>query len=466
LIPLSVSEIAAVTGGTMHDVPDPGVRLSGPAVCDSREAGPGGLFAAIIGEHADGHDFAAGAVAAGAVAVLASRPVPGVPAVVVDDVTAALGRLAREAVRRAGSATVIGVTGSAGKTSTKDLLAQVLEHRGPTVATARSFNTEIGLPLTVLRADAATRYLVLEMGARHVGDIAYLTGLVPPAVGLVINVGSAHVGVFGSRAEIARAKGELVEALPDAGAGGLAVLNADDELVSAMAPRTTARVLTYGRAGHADVRALDVGLDGGRARFTLSAGGESAPVALAYLGEHQVSNALGAAAVAWGLGMKVTDIAAALSAAVPRAAGRLEVTERPDGVTVVNDAFNANPDSMAAALATLAAMAGGRRRAVAVLGEMAELGADAMQAHQDAGQLAARLGVGVLVAVGGDGAAAMADAARGGGLSAVVVPDPDAALSALADLLRPGDIVLAKASHAMHLEDLAVTLAGAGGPAA
>jgi len=466
VISLSVSDIVGITGGALHDVPDPAARVTGLAVCDSREAGPGGLFAAIAGERADGHDYAAAAVAAGAVCVLASRPV-GVPAVVVGDVTAALGSLAREAIRRAGGATVIGVTGSAGKTTTKDMLAQVLERHGPTVATARSMNTEIGLPLTVLRADESTRYLVLEMGARHVGDIRYLTGLVPPAVGLVINVGSAHLGEFGSRAAIAAAKGELVEALPDADGGGVAVLNADDELVAAMAGRTAARVLLYGRPARADVRALDIGVGAdGRARFTLSAGRGSAPVALGYLGGHQVSNALGAAAVAYGLGMAVPDIAEALSGARPRASGRLEVTERPDGVTIVNDAFNANPDSVRAALETLAAMAAGRRT-VAVLGEMAELGDAAREAHEEAGRLAADLGIDILVAIGGDGAAALVAAARGRGgrVHVTTVPDPGAALPVLRGLLRPGDIVLAKASHAMHLEELAVALATAGGPA-
>ena len=464
MISLSLSEIAGITGGTLHDVPDPAVRLTAPSVCDSRETVPGGMFAAISGEHVDGHDYAAAAVGAGAVCVLAARPV-GVPAVVVPDVVAALGALARAVGRRIG-ATVVGVTGSAGKTSTKDLLAQVLERHGPTVATARSFNTEVGLPLTALRADESTRYLVLEMGARRIGHIRYLAGLVPPAVGLVVNVGTAHLGEFGSRAAIAAAKGELVEALPDAAGGGLAVLNADDDMVAAMAGRTAARVVMYGRAARADVRADDVEADGGRARFSLSAGGESAPVALQFLGEHQVSNALGAAAVAWGLGIAVPAIAAALSDARPRAAGRLEVTERQDGVTVINDAFNANPESVRAALKTLASIADGRRK-VAVLGEMAELGDATRQGHEDAGRLAADLGIDVLVAVGGEEAeaAAAAAVARGGRLRAVVVPDARAALAVLQDLLMPGDVVLAKASHAMHLEELAVTLAAAGGPA-
>jgi UDP-N-acetylmuramoyl-tripeptide--D-alanyl-D-alanine ligase len=466
VISLSLSEIAGVTGGTLHDVPDPAVRLSGPAVCDSREAAPGGLFAAVIGERVDGHDFAAAAVAAGAACVLASRPV-GVPAVVVPDVTAALGQLARHAVERLDGATVIGITGSSGKTTTKDILAQVLEAHAPTLATARSLNTEIGLPLTVLRAGEATRFLVLEMGARGIGHIAYLTSLVPVTAGLVINVGSAHVGEFGGLDATAKAKGELVEALPDAAGGGLAVLNADDDLVAAMAGRTAARVLLYGRAARADVRADDVVMDGGRARFTLAAGGEVAPVALRYLGAHQVSNALGAAAVAWGLGMTVPAVAAALSEAAPRASGRLEVTERADGVVIVNDAFNANPESVLTGLQTLTAVAAGRRT-VAVLGEMAELGGITRQAHEEAGRLVARLGIDVLVAVGGAEAGALVGAAMDGSsrLRTVVAPGAGAALAELDGLLRPGDVVLVKASHSMHLEELAVALVAAGGPAA
>jgi len=465
VIALSLSEVAQITGGALHDVPDPAVRLAGAAASDSREVEPGGLFAAIKGDRVDGHDFAARAVADGAACVLASRPV-GVPAVVVGDVTAALGTLAREAARRIGDPLVIGLTGSSGKTTTKDMLAQVLAVHGPTVATPRSLNTEIGLPLTVLGAEEDTRFLVLEMGARGIGHIAYLTGLVPPHVGLVLNVGTAHVGEFGSRAAIARAKGELVEALPGAGSGGLAVLNADDDMVAAMAGRTTARVLLYGRSARAGVRADDVvtGADG-RPRFTLHAGGESARVSLRFLGEHQVSNALGAAAVAYGAGMAVPLIAEALSAARPVAPGRLEVTERPDGVTVVNDAFNANPDSVAAALRTLAAMSAGRRT-VAVLGEMAELGDATREGHEQAGRLAADLGIDVLVTVGGEYAALTAGAARsrGGRLSVVEVPDAAAALEALRGIVSPGDVVLAKASHSMNFEDLAVTLAAAGSP--
>lgn len=193
MIPLSLEAVAAAVGGRLYDVPDPSALMSAPAVVDSRAIEPGGLFAALPGEHADGHAFAVNAVKAGAVAVLATRPV-GVPAVVVDDVLDALAALARTVLAAVPEATVIGLTGSAGKTSTKDLLAQVLPEIGPTIATVKSFNGEIGMPLTVTHLDRSVRYAVLEMGARGIGHIAHLTRIAPPAVGLVLNVGTAHVG--------------------------------------------------------------------------------------------------------------------------------------------------------------------------------------------------------------------------------------------------------------------------------
>ncbi|MGW2314460.1 UDP-N-acetylmuramoyl-tripeptide--D-alanyl-D-alanine ligase, partial [Actinomadura luteofluorescens] len=269
MIPLPLSTIAEITGGVRHGPPDPVVDdpvVDGPVVIDSRAVEPGALFAALKGDRADGHDFAAGALAAGAAGVLAQQPVDG-PCVVVDDVQEALGRLARAVLERLPDVTVVAVTGSAGKTSTKDLIGQVLSGAGPTVYPPGSFNNEIGLPLTVLRADAATRHLVLEMGARGIGHIAYLTGIARPDVGVVLNVGTAHVGEFGGRENIARAKGEIVEAVPP---GGTAVLNADDPLVSAMASRTRGEVVMFGRSPGAAVRAEDETLDEqGRARFTL-----------------------------------------------------------------------------------------------------------------------------------------------------------------------------------------------------
>ncbi|GAA1579382.1 UDP-N-acetylmuramoyl-tripeptide--D-alanyl-D-alanine ligase [Actinomadura kijaniata] len=459
MIPMTLTEIASVTGGRLDAVPDPDSKVTAPAAIDSRLVQPGGLFAALPGEHVDGHDYAAQAVAAGAAAVMTTRPV-GVPAVIVDDVTAAMGRLASAVAARLTDTTAIALTGSSGKTSTKDLLLQVLQHDAPTVATDRSFNNEIGLPLTVLRAEPTTRYLVLEMGARHAGHIAYLTRLVPPHIGLVLNVGTAHIGEFGGRHAIAAAKGELVEALPSTADGGLAILNADDDLVAAMHTRTKAVVATFGRAPHADVRATDVHLDHGRARFTLTTPLGSALVTLQVLGEHQVSNALAAAAVAHGVGMAPTAIADALSNAQPLSSGRLEVLERPDGVVIINDAFNANIDSMTAGLRSLVSIADSRR-AIAVLGEMRELGDDTTTAHAEVGRLAAALGIDLLIAVGTTAAAILAESARETrpDLPIEVVPDRHTAYDILHGLLKSGDTVLIKASHALHLDELAIQLA-------
>jgi UDP-N-acetylmuramoyl-tripeptide--D-alanyl-D-alanine ligase len=452
---LTLAEIAAATGGVLHDVGDPEVIVNAPGASDSRAVRDGGLFVAVSGARVDGHDFVPEAVRRGAACVLAERPV-GAPAVVVDDVQAALGRLAQYALTRTADAQIVALTGSAGKTTTKDLLAQVLGRHGETVATPGSFNTEIGLPLTVLLADESTRYLVLEMGARHKGDIAYLTTLTPPRIGIVLNVGSAHVGEFGGRQAIAEAKGELVESLPPAADGGVAVLNADDDLVAAMATRTAAAVVTYGTGQDATVRATDVRTDAGRAAFTLHTPDGSAPVRLRLLGAHQVHNALAVAAAAHVLGMDTAAIGEALSAAEPVSAGRLEVLERADGVTIVNDAFNANTESTRAGLHALVSLAAGRPM-VAVLGEMRELGDTARAAHEEIGGLVAELGVGTLVTVGtGDEITALAGAARRGGCPRIEsVPDPDALLPVLNGLLTPADVVLVKASRSVGLEKFA-----------
>jgi UDP-N-acetylmuramoyl-tripeptide--D-alanyl-D-alanine ligase len=461
VIPLTLAEVAQATGGTLHDVPDPQLRITGPVVRDSRHVVPGALFAAVVGERVDGHDFAARTVADGAVAVLASRPV-GVPAVVVDDVVEGLSRLAQAVVGRAAGTTVVALTGSAGKTSTKDLIAQVLGSAGPTVWTEGSLNNEIGLPLTALQVAEDTRFLVLEMGARHKGDIAHLTGIAPPSVGLVLNVGTAHMGEFGSREAIAEAKGEMVESLP---ATGCAVLNADDPLVRAMASRTRARVLYFGESAEAQIRAEDVRLDAsGRAAFTLVTPAGSAPVALRLYGEHHVSNALAAAAVATECGMELNQVASALGEAGSLSRWRMELTERPDGVTVINDAYNANPESMRAALRALAAI-GGRgpdaRRTWAVLGEMRELGGDSLDEHDAVGRLAVRLNIATLVAVGGREAACMELGARNEGSwgeESVLVSDVDAAIGLLRERVRPGDVVLVKASRSVGLERVAEAL--------
>ena len=461
---MTLAEVAAAVGGTVGgaaaEVVADDVVVTAPASVDSRAVPPGGLFVARAGEHADGHDFAAAAVAAGAAACLVQRPVGG-PYVLVEDTVLALGRLTRVVVDRlvAGGLVVVGITGSSGKTSTKDLLAALLETLGPTVAPRNSHNNEISMPLTALTADESTRYLVLEMGARGVGHIDYLCETAPPRLGVVLNVGAAHAGEFGSKEATARAKSELVAALPAATAGGVAILNADDPLVDAMAAVTRARVVRVGLGRDADVRAEEVTLDDlGRPTFVLRAPGrDPVEVGLPLHGAHHVANALAAAAVALELGATPDGVAEALALATPRSRWRMEVVERPDGVTVVNDAYNANPDSTAAALAALAAMANGRRT-WAVLGEMLELGAASDEEHELVGRLARRTGVQRVVAVG-DGArlvhaGALAEGAADGEGSALVADVP-AALALLRAEMRPGDVVLVKASRSSGLEKVA-----------
>jgi len=461
VIPLSLARIAEVCRGDLHG--DPAAVVTGEVVIDSRRAGPGGLFAALAGERSDGHDFAAAAVAAGAVAVLATRPVPA-PSVLVTDVPAALAALARHVTGALPAARIAGITGSSGKTSTKDLAAQLAERLGPTVAPAGSYNNELGHPLTVLRADASTRYLVLELSARGPGHIAYLCRIAPPRYGVVLNVGHAHAGEFGGLDQVARAKGELAEALP---ADGAAILNADDPRVAAMAARTAARVVTFSCApgSAAPVRAAGVRLDDrGRPSFTLLMPEGSAPVTLRWHGAHNVPNALAAAALARELGMDPADIADGLSAAVVRSRWRMEVRQRADGVTVINDAYNANPESVRAALDALGHLAGGGR-GWAVLGHMAELGDFSRASHEDIGEYAARVADGSLaglIAVGQEAEPLLDGARRVASWpgEAVAVPDGAAVLDVLANRLKPADVVLVKASRAARLESVAAGLLG------
>jgi UDP-N-acetylmuramoyl-tripeptide--D-alanyl-D-alanine ligase len=356
---------------------------------------------------------------------------------------------------------IVGITGSSGKTSTKDLIAAVLRPLGAVVAPPGSFNNELGHPWTVLRATRETGYLVLEMSARHPGNIAALAAIAPPSIAVVLNVGTAHLGEFGSREVIAQTKAELVQAVP---ASGVAVLNADDPIVAAMAAQTAARVVTVGRSKRADVRAEDVELDElARPRFILRAGAAAVPVALAVHGEHQVGNALSAAAVALECGATPQQVADALAGAAPASRHRMEVDTRADGVTVINDAYNANPDSMRAGLQALAAMArSAGKSSWAVLGEMGELGEESITEHDRVGRLAVRLDISRLIVVGtGRPMSAMHHGAvmeGSWGSESVMVPDADAALELLRAELAPGDVVLVKASNAAGLGALAEAL--------
>ena len=479
MIALSLAQVAAVVGGTLHDCDDPSALVTSGVEFDSRRIVPGGLFVALPGERVDGHDHAGAAIASGAVGVLAARPV-GVPAVVVAPlpahgrramalaadldgsgaaVLAALGKLARASVDALAQLRIIGVTGSSGKTSTKDLLAAVLAPLGEVIAPPGSFNNELGHPYTALRATASTRNLVLELSARGEGHIAALCAIAPPRIGVVLNVGTAHLGEFGSQAAIARTKGELVAALPDAAAGGVAVLNADDPLVAAMAGRTTARVVLVGTSSRAQVRATDITLDEhARPRFTLHTPRGSAAVTLAVHGEHNVGNALAAAAVALECGADVQQIVDALGRARAASVRRMDVRTRADGVTVINDSYNANPDSMRAALKALASLSRGTpgaapRRSWAVLGEMAELGADAVTAHDAIGRLVVRLDVHRLVVVGAAAQAMHTGAVQEGswGEESVLAADIEDAVAMLRRELKPGDVVLVKASQSVGL---------------
>ncbi|MGH3948037.1 MAG: UDP-N-acetylmuramoyl-tripeptide--D-alanyl-D-alanine ligase [Pseudonocardiaceae bacterium] len=476
MIALTLAEIAEIVGGRLHGSDGTEVVTAGVEF-DSRKLRPGGLFIALPGERVDGHTFAGQAVAAGAVGVLAAREVdapsvivpplaegianPGSGALAGDTdgsgaaVLAALGGLARHVVGRLarGGLTVVGVTGSSGKTSTKDLIAQLLEPLGPTVAPPGSFNNELGHPWTALLADTTTKHLVLELSARGPGHIGELAGIAPPRIGAVLNVGSAHVGEFGSREGIAATKGELAEALPPAAEGGVAVLNADDPLVAAMAERTKARVVLVGESPTAEIRAVDISLDDqARASFRLETPSGAADVTLPLHGEHQVGNALTAAAIALELGSTVEEVAARLSAVQRRSERRMEVSTRSDGLIVLNDSYNANPESVRAALKALASM-GRQRRSWAVLGEMAELGPDSVAAHDEIGRLAVRLNINRLVVVGERAAAIHQGASHEGswGEESVLVPDTDAAVALLRAALLPADVVLVKASKVAEL---------------
>ena len=516
MIDLTVAQIAEIVGGTLADISPAAaaeLHVTGTVEFDSRVVGPGGLFLALPGARSDGHDHAASAVATGAVAVLATRAV-GVPAILVSPeppagraqhgvagvlehdadgsgaaVLAALAKLAKAVAAElvAGGLTIVGITGSSGKTSTKDLVAAVLDPLGEVVAPPGSFNNELGHPWTVLRATRRTDYLILEMSARHPGNIAALAAIAPPAVGVVLNVGTAHLGEFGSRDAIARTKAELPQAVPQS---GVVILNVDDPAVAAMAEVTAARVVRVSRTDSGPPNAPDVWASAvlldelARPRFTMhkreASGTSQAEVRLGVYGDHQVTNALCAGAVALECGATVEQVAAALAGTGPVSRHRMQVTTRADGVTVIDDAYNANPDSMRAGLQALAWIAHGGldqgsriRRSWAVLGEMAELGQDAITEHDRIGRLAVRLDVSRLVVVGiGRSMSAMHHGAVLEGAwgswgadsddGAVNVADGDAALALLRAEVQPGDVVLVKASNSVGLGRLADVLASEG----
>jgi len=470
MIALSLAEITAAVNGELHlatvvagrsVASDPLIAesvVAGAVHTDSREVTEGDVFVAKPGEETDGHLFAPAAVANGAAVLIVERllDVP-VAQVLVPDAVLALGELATAViarVRATGPLKVIGITGSNGKTTTKNLLRAILERVGPTVAARASFNNEVGAPLTMLEVTAQTQFLVAEMGASAEGEIRRLVRMARPDIGIVLKVGLAHAGGFGGIEATVRTKSEMVtDLLPN----DVAILNADDHRVAGMAEITAARVVWFGESEGAAVRASAIHGSRTGTSFTLHLpGGESRPVSFRVLGEHHVMNALAAASAADVLGVPIDDIVAALESVSMAERWRMEVMGGRDDITVINDAYNASPDSMSAALKTLAQVRKPEGRSIAVLGEMSELGELAGDEHDRIGLLAVRLNISQLIVVG--------PAARRMHISTInegswdgesaYVETSDEAFALLSETVKPGDTVLVKSSNSAGLRFL------------
>ena len=471
MIELTIAQIAEVVEGEIFDI-DPTQKVTQIPVIDSRLVDSSTFFVAFKGENFDGHSFAAQAVASGAQFVLASSKVD-VASIVVPDTGKALARLAAYVRNELSNLVVIGITGSQGKTTTKDLLRHLLAISAPTIAPFGNLNNELGVPLTLLRCDRTTKYCIVEMGARHVGDISELVKIAHPNIGVVLNVGQAHIGEFGSRELIAKAKSELITGLAET---GVAVLGDYDEYTPKMATGLSIRQVKFGEKSSCDVRAADVEFREGRAHFDLVTPSGRQAVGLQLLGLHQIPNALAAAAVATVLEIPIESIAAALSTAEASSKWRMELHEA-SGLLLINDAYNANPESMAAALRTLVLLAQERGgRSWAFLGKMNELGESTRREHQLIGRLVSDIGVDHLVAVGTD----LFDRPLKRPLdqpfdqSSIVESEDEemkmgeatsmhsfSTIEEATDLSRhfaPGDVVLVKASRSEHLDDLANSL--------
>jgi len=458
MIALTLAEIASAVGGSLRlDAADaaPETVIDGAVTTDSREIGPGDVFFAKRGEFDDGHRFAPAAVERGAALLVVEHPLDlAVPQIVVGDTVDALGALATEVVRRVralGRLRIVGVTGSNGKTTTKNLLRAVLERVGPTVAARASFNNEVGAPVTMLELTEETRFLVAEMGASAVGEIARLVRMARPDIGIVLKVGLAHAGGFGGIEQTVRAKAEMVTDLLET---DVAVLNADDPRVVPMAGLTAARATWFGLGPNADVRATELSAHARGTDFTVVVpGGESARVHFGVLGEHHVMNALAAIAASVELGVPLSAVVEALESVTLAERWRMQLMGGRDGITVINDAYNASPDSMAAALKTLAQVQAPGTRTIAVLGEMSELGEFSGEEHDRIGLLAVRLGISQLVVVG-QGARRLHISAINEGSwdgESAFVETADEAYDLVVATARPGDTVLVKSSNAAGL---------------
>ena len=444
-------------GASVDDV------VSGTVETDSRLVGSGSVFFALPGETTDGHLFAESAVRGGATVLVVERSLPlAVPQILVPDGVAAMGRLAKEVVARvrsSGLLRVIGITGSNGKTTTKNLLRAVLETQGATIAPQGSYNNQVGAPISMLQITYDTRYLIVELGAGSPGEVGKMAAIARPDIAIVLKVGLAHAGVFHTLEATQKAKAEIVTGLT---ASAVAILNADDERVAAMEGQTAARVVWFGLDQRADPRAEDLLATASGTSFTLVSGDDRRTVKLRILGEHHVMNALATIAAARELGVPLDAALTAIEAVVRAERWRMEILHPGNGIVVINDAYNASPDSMAAALKTLAQIVEPSQRSVAVLGEMAELGEVADEAHDHIGRLAVRLNVQKLIVVG-HGARHIHNAAGLEGSwdgESVLVGSTDEAYDLLRDELREGDIVLVKSSKSAGLRFLGDRLGG------
>ena len=460
MIALSLADINQVVDGALHlaGASAPADRIHGSVQTDSRLVEPGSIFIAKPGAVTDGHLFAPAAAASGAALLIVEKLLDlPVTQIVVADAVAALGALASAVVARvrsAGTLKIVAVTGSNGKTTTKNLLRSMFERVGPTVAARGSFNNQVGAPMTMLEVTDDTRFLVIEMGASSEGAIANLVRLVRPDVGIVLTIGLAHAGEFGDLDATVRAKSAMVtDLLPT----DVAVLNADDPRVAQMAAITPARIVRFGEYGQVDVRASDLHSGRTGTTFTLHlADGQSAPVVFPVLGEHHVMNALAAAAAAEVLGVSLGDIVAALQATTRAERWRMEVLGGKDNVTIINDAYNASPDSMSAALKTLAQIGTPGCRTIAVLGEMAELGELAGEEHDRIGLLAVRLNISQMIVVGQRARRMHISTINEGSWDgeSVYVDTPDDAFELVRSSVNPGDTVLVKSSNSAGLRFL------------
>ena len=445
MIILQASQIAEIVGGELIGSD---VTVTSAPIFNSNEAKPGSIFLALIGENSDGHQYIADAFVNGSVLAFTTREVPE-RCIVVDDVLHALNLLASYVRNSLPELKVIALTGSQGKTTTKDLLNHILSTVAPTVAPAGNFNNELGAPITLLQSDSQTKFCILEMGARHIGDIAELCKMATPDIGVVLKVGSAHIGEFGSAQAVAKAKSEMISSLRD---GAVAVLGQYDDFTKEMKTLHKGKTITFGETTSADVRATDIEIREGRPHFDLVTPAGRAAVGLRIAGIHQVANALAAAAIATNLGISIDLIAGALSTAELHSKWRMEIHEL-DGLVLINDAYNASPESTEAALRTLVLFAQERGgQSWAFLGKMHELGASSPQRHASLGTLASELGIDHLVCISADEYAS--EIAESSQIAVHRFRSFEEA-EALVDQMNQGDVLLVKASRAEKFEVLA-----------